>query len=170
MKIKKFLQVSIHLTVDERKTLESALDVLTEMSDKLGNIKYFDGTVSENMITMDEDVTRACHHLDKVLSNIENNVIPNINRKLKKLDIGVLQRGISAPQVIRKQNRKAQIAQSRKEPFGSFSFWWRACGRTAPKFHYTTSRRICQVKNCTKMHELVSRNSCILTIDFSCQV
>jgi len=40
----------------------------------------------------------------------------------KKLDIGVLQRGISAPQVIRKENRKAQIAQSRKEPKGSFLF------------------------------------------------
>ena len=71
MKIRKSLQVSIHLTIDERKALESALDILTEIGDKLGNIKYFDGTVSENMITMDEDVTRACRHLEKILSNIE---------------------------------------------------------------------------------------------------
>ena len=99
-----------------------------------------------------------------------SNVCTLVQEELKKVYISVLQRGISAPQVIRKENRKAQIAQSRREPNGSLSFWWRAADRSAPKFHYIMPRRFCQVKNAKKMHKSCSQNLCILTIDFRGQV
>ena len=43
------------------------------------------------------------------------NVHSEFKDELEKWQIDVIQRGISAPQVIRKQNRKAQIAQSKIE-------------------------------------------------------
>jgi hypothetical protein len=57
------------------------------------------------------------------------------------------------PQVIRKQNRKVQIAQSGEELKGSSSFWRRGFARETPNLHYTISRTICQVKNAKKLHK-----------------
>jgi hypothetical protein len=45
------------------------------------------------------------------------------------------------------------IAQSGKELKGSFLFGGARAAARAPKFHYTTSRTFCQVKNAKKLHK-----------------
>lgn len=72
MKIKKSLQASVHLTIDERKTLENAVDLLIEMSADLDNfICDCEKIAPENVITMDEDAVKALYLLEKILFNIE---------------------------------------------------------------------------------------------------
>lgn len=71
MKIRKTLQASVHLTIDERKTLESALDVLIEIGRELDKIKYFGVDTPENIVAMDSDVSHAGYCLEKILSDTE---------------------------------------------------------------------------------------------------
>lgn len=74
MKIRKILQASVDLTTDERKTLENAIDLLIDMGNDLDNLKTdFEGIVSENTTTMEEDIIIARYRLQKILLNIENN-------------------------------------------------------------------------------------------------
>lgn len=72
MKIRKTLQASVHLTIDERKTLENAIDLLIDMAINLKNLAPdFEGTMPENIVTMEDDVKTACYRLKKILTHIE---------------------------------------------------------------------------------------------------
>lgn len=74
MKIRKILQASVDLTTDERKTLENAIDLLIDMGNDLDNlITEFEGTVPENITTIEEDIIIARYRLQKILLDIENN-------------------------------------------------------------------------------------------------
>lgn len=73
MKIRTSLQASVHLTTDERKTLENAVDLLIDMTNDLDNFMTdSEETVLENIIAMEEDAIVARYRLEKILSNIEN--------------------------------------------------------------------------------------------------
>lgn len=72
MKIRTSLQASVDLTIDERKTLENAIDVLIDISNDLDNFKTtFEEDTPENITTMEEDIIIARYHLQKILLNIE---------------------------------------------------------------------------------------------------
>lgn len=72
MKIRTSLQASIHLTIDERKTLESAIDLLINISNDLENFTTeSEETVPENITAMEEDAIIARYRLQKILLNIE---------------------------------------------------------------------------------------------------
>ena len=72
MKIRTSLQASVDLTIDERKTLENAIDVLIDISNDLDNFKTtFEEDTPENITTMEEDIIIARYRLQKILLNIE---------------------------------------------------------------------------------------------------
>ena len=72
MKIRTSLQASVDLTIDERKTLENAIDVLIDISNDLDNFKTaFEEDTPENITTMEEDIIIAHYRLQKILLNIE---------------------------------------------------------------------------------------------------
>ena len=72
MKIRTSLQASVDLTIDERKTLENAIDVLIDISNDLDNFKTtFEEDTPENITTMEEDIIIARYRLQKILLTIE---------------------------------------------------------------------------------------------------
>ena len=69
MKIRRFVQVSIHPTIDERKILEKAVDLLTEINECL--IDLDETEISDDLIKTANNATEASYLLVKILSDLK---------------------------------------------------------------------------------------------------